>query len=138
MADEITEGTAPPSPQPETHLDEEREDRRRGPRRNTLTHQVHELRQQLEEHRETLEQIKKALRDAALALNGEEPERPRGYHEPSERPQRNGGGYGHANHSHNNNHHGSHGRNPRGGGAHQGSHQQGNQRRYAQRAQDVD
>ena len=138
MADEITEGVAPLSPLPETHLDEEREDRRRGPRRNTLTHQVHELRQQLEEHRETLEQIKKALRDAALALNGEEPERPRGYHEPSERPQRNGGGYGHANHSHNNNHHGSHGRNPRGGGAHQGSHQQGNQRRYAQRAQGVD
>jgi hypothetical protein len=74
---------------------------------------VQQLRQQLEEHQVTLQQIKSALGAAAVALNTSAEFQSSGmfgYHEQtqqSERPQRNGGGYGYNNNN-------SHGRNPRG------------------------
>lgn len=107
MADEITAEAGPSSPP----LPETDEDRRRRPRGNNLTHQVQQLRQQLEEHQVTLQQIKSALGAAAVALNTSaefQSAEMFGYHQQSERPQRNGGGYGY------NNNNNSHGRNPRG------------------------
>ena len=112
MADEITTEARPQEIRPPSSppLPETDEDRRRRPRGNNLTHQVQQLRQQLEEHQVTLQQIKSALGAAAAALNTSAEFQSAGmfgYHEQSERPQRNGGGYGYNNNN-------SHGRNPRG------------------------